>query len=64
MRSHKKKGLTPFDKKSTSSLPEGYVLKNGLLIKSDTVIGIASSEIIDIAAEGFLHTDENEEYKA
>ena len=59
----KKKKQIAYDKDSIITLPEGYALKNGLLIKNDTIIGLATSGILQTVKEGFLHVDENEKYE-
>ena len=45
------------------ALPEDYAMKNGFLLKNNTVIGLASSGIIQMAAYGFIHADESEKYE-
>lgn len=52
-----------YNNESIITLPEGYTLNNGLLIKNDTIISLATSGILQTAEEGFLHVDENEKYE-
>jgi hypothetical protein len=39
-----------------------YLIDYGFLIKNGTIISIASEGLMDAAAQGFLHVDEDESY--
>lgn len=45
-------------------LPENYTMRDGYLFKGDTPVSLLTSGIVETAAQGFLHVDETEEYKA
>jgi hypothetical protein len=48
---------------ANTGLPENYSIRDGFLFKGDTPVSLATSGIVEIAVQGFLHVDETEEYK-
>lgn len=46
-----------------AKLPENYTTRGGFLFKGNTPVSLATSGIVEAAAQGFLHVDEAEEYK-
>ena len=48
---------------SNAEFPENYSMRDGFLIKGDTPVCLVTSGILDMAAQGFLHVDEKEQYK-
>ena len=48
---------------ANTGLPENYTIRDGFLFKGDTPVSLATSGIVETAAQGFLHVDETEEYK-
>ena len=57
-------GQDSYFRPSNSQLPENYTESGGFLVKGDTPVSLVTSGIIEAAAQGFLHVEETEEYKA
>lgn len=51
------------ESQANTGLPKNYSIRDGFLFKGDTPVSLATSGIVEIAVQGFLHLDETEEYK-
>lgn len=58
----KSKSSIIYTRSSSVNLPEGYGVENGFLNKNGTVISLSSPGLMEMAAQGFLHIDEDESY--
>lgn len=56
-------GQASYQRSSNTELPENYTMRDGFLFKGDTSVSLATSGIVESAAQGFLHVDEKEKYK-
>ena len=56
-------GQASYPQTSNAKLPEKYTMRDGFLFKGDTSVSLATSGIVESAAQGFLHVDEKEKYK-
>lgn len=65
--SKKKNHHTPaqvlYVRSSPVVLPESYTLQNGFLLKGNTLVSLAASGLVEMAAQGFIHVDATNEYK-
>lgn len=56
-------GQVSYLRSSNMELPKNYTKSDGFIVKGGMPVSLATSGIIEAAAQGFLHVDETEEYK-